>query len=151
MLEEKAKAALCIVNTRKAAQTLFDKLRGEGCSDASHLSTCMCPAHRLKCWTLSASAWRPRKPCFLVSTQLIEAGVDIDFPLVLREMAPWRPLCNRPADVNRERLLNGPDGSPGGRVIVFRAKKGVCLPTCGTRQAVASWSKISRRRTEAGH
>jgi CRISPR-associated endonuclease/helicase Cas3 len=124
MLAEKAQAALCILNTRKAAQTLFDKLRAEGCADAWHLSTCMCPAHRLEVLDLIRMRLLDKKPCFLVSTQLIEAGVDVDFPLVLREMAPLEAIVQSAGRCNRERLLNAPDGWPGGRVILFRSEQG---------------------------
>lgn len=55
----------------------------------------------------------------MVSTQLIEAGVDIDFPLLLREMAPLESIVQAAGRCNREGLLNTLD-RPGGEVIVFR-------------------------------
>jgi CRISPR-associated endonuclease/helicase Cas3 len=117
------KAALCIVNTRRAARELFAALQPEG--DAFHLSTSMCPAHRLTVLDEVRRRLEQRKPCFLVSTQLIEAGVDIDFPLVLRELAPLEAIVQAAGRCNREGRLKG----PGGRVEVFRSAAAVAEPT----------------------
>jgi CRISPR-associated endonuclease/helicase Cas3 len=76
-----------------------------------------------------------------VSTQLIEAGVDIDFPVVLREMAPLEGVIQAAGRCNREGKLNGDDASPGGRVIVFRSID-VGLPADG-------WYKLGRDKVES--
>src|SRR5262245_58801968 len=83
----------------------------------------MCPAHRLKVLDTVRSRLNASLPCYLVSTQLVEAGVDVDFPLVLRELAPLEAIIQAAGRCNREGSLNGPDSSPGGRVIVFRSRK----------------------------
>jgi CRISPR-associated endonuclease/helicase Cas3 len=118
------RAALCIVNTRRAARELFAELR-QGGGDVFHLSTSMCPAHRLA--VLDEVRWRleAEQPCYLASTQLIEAGVDVDFPFVMRELAPLEAIIQSAGRCNREGRLRGADGSPGGRVVVFRSVEGI--------------------------
>ena len=120
--------ALCIVNTRRAAFELFDYLRKNGCSGALHLSTTMCPAHRLAVIDEVRKRLASKRECHLVSTQLIECGCDVDFPLVLREMAPLEAIIQSAGRCNREGLLNAADGSPGGETIVFRSKDGSMPP-----------------------
>ncbi|MBI3461601.1 MAG: CRISPR-associated endonuclease Cas3'' [Planctomycetes bacterium] len=117
------RAALCIVNTRRAARELFDELR-KSCATAFHLSTSMCPAHRLKVLAEVKRRLDAGKRCYLVSTPLVEAGVDIDFPVVLRELAPLEAIIQAAGRCNREGTLNGPNREPGGRVIVFRSIEG---------------------------
>jgi CRISPR-associated endonuclease/helicase Cas3 len=122
------RAALCIVNTRRAARELFHKLREAGSTGLFHLSTTMCPAHRLAVLDEVRRRLAVGKTCHLVSTQLIEAGCDVDFPLVLRELAPLEAVIQSAGRCNREGLLNPPDGTPGGKVIVFRSPKGTLPP-----------------------
>ena len=117
------RAALCIVNTRRAARELFAELR-QSCATVFHLSTSMCPAHRLGVLAEVKRRLEAGKQCYLVSTQLIEAGVDIDFPIVLRELAPLEAIIQAAGRCNREGTLNSPNGEPGGRVIVFRSVEG---------------------------
>ncbi len=111
------KSALCIVNSRRAARELFEQVKHvepEGCF---HLSTSMCPRHR---WEILAELRRRLGngvACRLISTQLIEAGVDVDFPLVFREMAPLDSIIQAAGRCNREGKLP----PPGGHVIVFRS------------------------------
>ena len=121
------KAALCVVNTRRAARELFAALGPGGA--AFHLSTSMCPAHRLAVLDELRVRLEDRAPCFLVSTQLIEAGVDVDFPIVLRELAPLEAVIQAAGRCNREGRLNGADGSPGGRVEVFRSAAAAAEPS----------------------
>jgi CRISPR-associated endonuclease/helicase Cas3 len=121
-------SSLCIVNTKKAALAVFEQLRVQGCRNVFHLSTNMCPAHRLEVLDEVRRRLKEQEPCRLVSTQLIEAGVDVDFPLLLREMAPLEAIVQSAGRCNREGLLNSPDGSPGGQVVVFRSVEGK-LPT----------------------
>ncbi|MGH7136275.1 MAG: CRISPR-associated helicase/endonuclease Cas3, partial [Pirellulales bacterium] len=125
MLEQPA--VLCIVNTKGAARAIHAELRQRGGEDALHLSTNMCPRHRLETIDEVRRRLREAEPCRLVSTQLIEAGVDVDFPVVMREMAPLEAIIQAAGRANREGLLNASDGSPGGRVVVFRSVKPVKL------------------------
>jgi CRISPR-associated endonuclease/helicase Cas3 len=126
----KERAALCIVNTRKASRDLFQALRKLDKAEPQHLSTTMCPAHRLEVLDSVRDRLEQGRRCHLVSTQLIECGCDVDFPMVFREMAPLEAIVQAAGRCNREGLLNGADGSPGGRVIVFRSQDGRLPPDC---------------------
>jgi CRISPR-associated endonuclease/helicase Cas3 len=90
---------LCVVNTRRHAKGLFDLLEAES---RFHLSTLMCPAHRKQ--TLAAIRWRLQdsEVCRVVSTQVIEAGVDLDFPVGYRAIAGLDSIVQAAGRVNRE-------------------------------------------------
>ena len=90
---------LCIVNARKSAQTIFSKLSGEGCF---HLSTLMCPAHRQAQLAEIRRRLSSGLPCRVVSTSLVEAGVDVDFPAVYREEAGLDSVLQAAGRCNRE-------------------------------------------------
>lgn len=90
---------LCIVNTRKAAQEVYRRLDGAG---SFHLSTLMCPSHRKKQITEIRRRLKEGLPCRVVSTSLIEAGVDVDFPVVFREMAGLDSILQAAGRCNRE-------------------------------------------------
>lgn len=70
---------LCIVNSRKAAQSIFARLPQEA---SFHLSTLMVPAQRQTLLDEIRRRLKAGEPCRVVSTSLIEAGVDVDFPAV---------------------------------------------------------------------
>lgn len=90
---------LCIVNTRKSAQDIFRALPEDG---SFHLSTLMYPAHRTKILSDIRDRLRSGKTCRVVSTSLIEAGVDIDFPAVYRELAGLDSIAQAAGRCNRE-------------------------------------------------
>lgn len=104
---------LCIVNTRPHASRLFDRL-GEA-SGCFHLSTRMCAAHRLECLTSIRQRLKSKETCRVVSTQLIEAGVDVDFPSVYRASCGLDSLAQAAGRCNREGLLES------GEVVWFNA------------------------------
>ncbi|MFA6287426.1 MAG: CRISPR-associated helicase Cas3' [Opitutaceae bacterium] len=109
--------ALTIVNTRRAAWELFHRLRNEG---VYHLSTLMCPAHRLDVLDGVRQRLRTGQRCLVISTQLIEAGVDVDFPEVWRESAPLDAIIQAAGRCNREGRLLDADQQPRlGAVFVF--------------------------------
>jgi CRISPR-associated endonuclease/helicase Cas3 len=124
----KRPAALCIVNARRAAREVFAELLQRATKGVFHLSTSMCPAHRLAILHRIHKRLKKGLPTFLVSTQLIEAGVDVDFPFVMREMAPLEAIIQAAGRCNREGLLNSRDGQPGGRVVVFRSRGSIEEP-----------------------
>ncbi len=117
MLAEKHKQALCVVNTKKQAieltACLLKKITDDGKMTENerdsvfHFSTNMCPNHRrdqLKRIKTRLDPTKP-KPCFLVATQCIEAGVDISFPVVFRAWAPLEAIIQTAGRCNRNNEL----------------------------------------------
>ena len=90
---------LCIVNSRKSAQEIYQKLPQEG---SYHLSTLMYPAHRRAVLDEVRHRLKDGLLCRVVSTSLIEAGVDVDFPAVYREMAGLDSILQAAGRCNRE-------------------------------------------------
>ena len=111
-----AAQALAVVNTKKDAMALLDALSDP---EALHLSTLLCGAHRRQVIGEVKQRLQAGEPCRLVSTQVVEAGVDIDFPLVLRALGPLDAIIQAAGRCNREGLQ-----SEKGRVIVFRPAEG---------------------------
>ena len=93
------KQVLCVVNSRKAAQQIFDRLPQEG---SFHLSTLMIPAQRQTILEEIRRRLKDGEPCRVVSTSLIEAGVDVDFPTVYRELAGLDSILQAAGRCNRE-------------------------------------------------
>lgn len=91
---------LCIVNTRKHALALYEKMSKD--DDCFHLSARMCPVHRGKTIDEIKRRLMAGEKCRVVSTQLIEAGVDIDFPAVYRIMAGMDSISQAAGRCNRE-------------------------------------------------
>lgn len=106
---------LCIVNSRKSAQLIFSGLP-EG--STYHLSTLMAPAHRKSVLAEIRQRLCERLPCRVISTSLIEAGVDLDFPTVFREEAGLDSVLQAAGRCNRE----GKRPAAGSIVTVFRAQ-----------------------------
>lgn len=143
-MTESGQPALCIVNTKAAARALYLAARSRLGSDDDllHLSTSMCPEHRRRVLADCRSRLAAGRACWVVSTQLVEAGVDLDFPLVLREMGPLDSIAQAAGRCNREGRL----GREGGEVIVFRSAGGrlppghYSLATATTLQQLAAAS-----------
>ena len=91
--------ALCIVNTRKHAKGLFDGLAENG---RFHLSTLMCPAHRKQTLVAIRERLKNGEICRVVSTQVMEAGIDLDFPVGYRALAGLDSVIQAAGRVNRE-------------------------------------------------
>lgn len=98
--------ALVVVNSTADAAGIARRL-AERFSDGRvcHLSTRMCPAHRRAVLERIHARLHDGLPTITVSTQLIEAGVDIDFPVVFRAMAPAESLLQAGGRANREGKL----------------------------------------------
>ncbi len=127
-LVRKEKQALVMVNTRKAAKELYQILQDQNENSTFHLSTGLCPEHRRSILKNIKELLAKGEPCTLVATQVLEAGVDIDFPTVFRELAPLEAVIQAAGRCNREGKLNTKDGAPGGKVRVFRSAKGKLPP-----------------------
>jgi CRISPR-associated endonuclease/helicase Cas3 len=107
---------LVVVNTIADARRVYRQW-AEGDSDGAwHLSTRMCPAHRRVVLKKVRQRLIEGKSVRLASTQLIEAGVDVDFPTVFRALAPAEALQQAAGRANREERLEG-----RGKVVVFDA------------------------------
>jgi CRISPR-associated endonuclease/helicase Cas3 len=106
---------LCIVNTRRHAAKLFRAL-GER-EGHFHLSARMCPEHRTEVLDRVKTRLRADAECRVVSTQIVEAGVDIDFPAVFRSLAGTDSIVQAAGRCNRNGELPEP-----GRVFVFRSE-----------------------------
>ncbi|GIV99946.1 CRISPR-associated helicase Cas3' [Roseiflexus sp.] len=91
--------ALCIVNTRRHASGLFSGLRGDG---NYHLSTLMCPAHRRAKLAEIRERLSSGQPCRVVSTTVMEAGIDLDFPVGYRALSGLDSINQAAGRVNRE-------------------------------------------------
>lgn len=112
----KSGSCLVIVNTKKSAKAIFQVCQKRTATPIYHLSTNMCPAHRKK----NLSQMReflipPGSPVICISTQLIEAGVDIDFGSVIRcsagldSVAQAAGRCNRNKrrpEIGRVHMIN---------------------------------------------
>lgn len=103
------RTALAIVNTRRDCRELWRRLP-EG---AIHLSAAMCGAHRSQCIAEIRRRLVAQEPVLVASTQLIEAGVDVDFPVVFRALAGLDAIAQAAGRCNREGRRER------GRVVVF--------------------------------
>ncbi|WP_047013691.1 CRISPR-associated helicase/endonuclease Cas3 [Paenibacillus sp. IHB B 3415] len=123
--------ALCIVNTRKTARELFETLQRlqDRPSDAFeglyHLSARMCPKHRMDILKEVRKRLESGQPCLVISTQLIEAGVDVDFPEVFRELAGLDSIAQAAGRCNRNGKLSHGEVRVYGKVHVFELERGL--------------------------
>ncbi|GAK53081.1 CRISPR-associated helicase Cas3 [Candidatus Moduliflexus flocculans] len=134
---------LAIVSTRKDARLIYEQLCKElterypaknPIEECFHLSTMMCPAHRTVTLNTIRARLAGKLPCRVVSTQLIEAGVDVDFPIVWRAIAGLDSIAQAAGRCNREGKLER------GQVVVFHGEN---KPPVGhLRQAAESGERI---------
>jgi len=111
------KQVLCIASTRRQALEIFNSIKDKG--DAFHLSALMYPAHRsrkLKKIKERLAAGQ-HMSCRVVSTQVIEAGVDVDFPVVYRSLAGLDSIAQAAGRCNREGKMDH------GYVFIFKPDK----------------------------
>lgn len=114
-------SALCIVNSRRDASQLYLALLEEGkeAQDVIHLSRNMCSAHLKERIAEVRQRLKAGIPTLVISTQLIEAGVDIDLPIVYRAMSGLDSIVQAGGRCNRE----GKHPAPG-EVYVFSLSDG---------------------------
>lgn len=125
---------LTIVNTRKHAARLFGLALGRT-TDVLHLSALMCPEHRSRRVAEIKQRLKDETPCRVVSTQVVEAGVDIDFPAVFRAYAGLDSIVQAAGRCNREGRRKE------GRVEIFDTDEppppGIRAAVDATRQVLA--------------
>jgi CRISPR-associated endonuclease/helicase Cas3 len=132
--------ALCVLNTTKDARELFRLLPA---NSRYHLSARLCPAHRERILTAVRARLAGGEPCQLISTQLIEAGVDVDFPIAFRALGPLDSIIQTAGRCNREGRCVQP-----GPVIVFRPESGG-TPPGAYRIAAAKTEEFLTRHPDA--
>jgi len=105
------RSGLAVVNTKRHATELLAELDDP---NALHLSTRLCGAHRRDVIEEIKKRLESGEPCRVVSTQVVEAGVDLDFATVFRAEAPLDAIIQAAGRCNREGRLQE------GRVVVFK-------------------------------
>jgi CRISPR-associated endonuclease/helicase Cas3 len=103
-------SVLCIVNSRKDCRELHSLMPKE----TIHLSALMCGQHRSEVIADIKQRLKDRIPTRVISTQLVEAGVDMDFPVVYRALAGLDAVAQAAGRCNREGVL-----PQSGKVVVF--------------------------------
>ncbi|MEV6347755.1 CRISPR-associated endonuclease Cas3'' [Actinoplanes sp. NPDC051851] len=128
--------ALVVVNTVKDARTAFAYARREFGDRVAvrHLSTGMCAAHRQAVLDEVKQLLKDDAPLLLISTSLVEAGVDVDFPAVFRAIAPPDAMAQAAGRCNRGKRL----GEHGGLVVIFDPVDGGMPPSYKTQIETAS-------------
>jgi len=91
---------LCIVNLKRHAHEIWQAMKDE--DNLFHLSTNLCPLHRQAVLAEVRQRLKDGLPCRLIATQCIEAGVDVDFPVVYRAFAPLDSIIQAAGRCNRE-------------------------------------------------
>lgn len=116
-------SVLCIVNRRDDARILWEKMP----VGTFHLSALMCGAHRSERIAEIKANLKAKKPTRVISTQLVEAGVDLDFPVVYRALAGLDSVAQAAGRCNREGTLQH------GMVYIFQPESKI--PAGYLRQA----------------
>ena len=125
----KEEQTLCIVNTKARAQSLYEKLKENGKEHVYHLSTSMYPKHRMRVLReirerLKLEEGERRKPCILIATSLVEAGVDLDFHSVYRQLAGIDSMIQAAGRCNRE----GKQKAEDSKVYIFSLSEKEYMP-----------------------
>ncbi|MBU3956251.1 CRISPR-associated helicase Cas3', partial [bacterium] len=120
-VKETDSSALIIFNTKKAVMEFFNQAiqEQESWEKCYHLSTAMCPEHRRNTIKDIRDDLKDKRKILVVSTQLIEAGVDFDFPCVFRAFAPLESIIQSAGRCNREGKM-----PVKGKVYLFQLEGG---------------------------
>ncbi len=112
------KQTLCVVNLKNHAAALLEELKHD--ENIFHLSTNLCALHRRTVLDEVRNRLKAGQSCRLISTQCVEAGVDVDFPVVYRALAPLDAIAQAAGRCNREGRLSDEGGNRVmGEVRVF--------------------------------
>jgi CRISPR-associated endonuclease/helicase Cas3 len=144
VLETRHAQALIVLNTRKDALQAMaafqeDNFEAIQADSTFHLSTLLCGKHRREVLADVRTRLQNNQPCFLVSTQVVEAGVDLDFPAVYRALGPLDRIVQAAGRCNREGKRSG-----SGRVVIFSPEGGK-VPTGEYKTAVDETARLLRR------
>lgn len=135
------KQVLCIVNTRRRAKEVFEAVKDGTKPDVwFHLSARMTPAHRSEVLETIQKRLKAGEECRVVSTSLIECGVDISFPAVYREQAGLDSLAQAAGRCNRNGEL-----AEGGRFYVFEPECGLPKSTHDLRRRATLSESVFKR------
>ena len=126
---------LCVVNRRKTAQQLYKSLPAEG---SYCLTTLLCAADRRRQLDDIRQRLKEGLPCRVVSTSLIEAGVDVDFPVAYREQCGLDSLLQTAGRCNREGRRGAEES------IVYRFRLDECSTPQMLRQNVSALDYTAR-------
>ncbi len=122
---------LCILDQRAQAADVHDLLRQRRPDGTVHLSAAMCPAHRRAVLDDVKNRLNQGRPCRLVATTVVEAGIDVDFPVVWRAAAGIDSLARAAGRCNREGRLDK------GRFVVFDSPRKLWLADLELRRGLA--------------
>ena len=144
--------ALCVVNTRRHAAAVWDATRDalgldeDGCEAAGliHLSTNLCAAHRAERLNEVRRRLRDDEPCRVVSTQLIEAGVDVNFPAV------WRAVCGLDSAAQAAGRCNREGRAAEGVLTLFEPVPSDEVKTVVPRGMLAAAADVTRELIASG-
>jgi CRISPR-associated endonuclease/helicase Cas3 len=130
---------LCIVNNRRHARALYESIADS--PGARHLTTLMCAKHRSEVLAEVRQLLKGGQPCRLVATSLIEAGVDVDFPTVLRAEAGLDSIAQAAGRCNRE----GKRAVADSEVLVFAVENEEWAPPPELKQFAQAAREIMRQ------
>ncbi len=134
--------ALCVLNVKKHAASLARLLQAQGIDDGLyHLSTNMCPAHRQEVLQEVRRRLEQGKRCLLISTQCVEAGVDVDFPTVYRAYAPLDSIAQAAGRCNRNGKLSA------GRMVLFTPEEEQYPPGAYKQAASVTRGYVEQRQS----
>ncbi|AHF04639.1 CRISPR-associated protein Cas3 [Marichromatium purpuratum 984] len=134
---------LCIVNNRRHARALYQAIAEQ--PGACHLSTLMCARHRSEVLAEVRARLDRGAPCRLVATSLIEAGVDVSFPVVYRAEAGLDSIAQAAGRCNR----HGEDRAEDSPVWVFAPAGDAWAPPPELKQFAQAGREVLRRHGEA--
>lgn len=129
--------ALCVVNSRRQAKALYDMLESR---NIFYLTTLMYPAHRKNVLARIKCLLDANEQCVVVATSLIEAGVDIDFPVVYRALAGIDSMVQAAGRCNRE----GKRAAQESIVYIFESVNDYALPYDVKQKAAVARGVLSR-------